>query len=375
MSNDFEIERVDLLGARASRDKGIGAEFPQRVETNTDLNYYDKAKTIDTQLNFGSPSSIIYEVKRKLYEEDLTLLVRSNAYFGKVKKGIQRNANRRQKCARMLALSFKEDTKMTPALNDRILKLQEGFEIVGIYDGYNLTPAALREQIKASVKMMAELGIKPKRVNVRIPTILQKPEILREKIAIAFSETNGVALKHAAFGRAKRQYRVIRSFGEHGGWTHMYDMRGVWTGNDRTSLMHIAQLLSIDSFGLRTGKKPPENIPPITPKRLDIGTLGTLTAQEHSQRYGHDLFCGCYVCAGKTMEDMQQDYSPEERYPIFRSHLPYAANFEFGFDRQAILQEGNTLLNRLRKKEFMAEPFKHIFNTDINNRAFQPKLF
>jgi hypothetical protein len=275
----------------------------------------------------------------------------------------------------MLAVSFKEDTKMTPALNDRLLRLQEGFEVVGIYDGYNLTPSVLKEQIKESIKMMAELGITPMRVNVRIPTMLQKPDVLKEKMAIAFAETDGVAIKHASFGRAMRQYRVIRSFGESGKWTHMYDMAGVWPANDRTSLMHVAQLLSIDSFGLRTGNKPPDDVAPITPKRMDIGSLGNLTAQEHAQRYGRNLFCSCHVCAGKTMEDMLDDYNPYQLYPIFRSHLPYASNFEFAFDRQAILQEGDSLLKRLREKEFMAAPFKQIFKMDINSKAFQPRLF
>ena len=45
------------------------------------------------------------------------------------------------------------------------------------------------------------------------------------------------------------------------------------------------------------------------------------------------------------MEDMQNDYSPHESYPIFRSHLPYVSNMEFAFDRQAILDEGRHLQN------------------------------
>ena len=214
MTDNFEVERVDLLGARASRDRGIGAEFPQRVDTNSDLNYYDKAKVIDTKLRFDNPSSTLYEVKRKFNEEELIQLIRSNAYFGKVKKAIHRNANRRQNCTKMLALSFKEDTKMTEALNDRIIRLQDGFDVLGIYDGYNLSPEALQEQIKTGLKTMRELGIEPKRVNVRIPTMMQKPDILKAKMAIAFAETDGVALKHASLARAKRQYRVVRSFGE-----------------------------------------------------------------------------------------------------------------------------------------------------------------
>ncbi len=74
------------------------------------------------------------------------------------------------------------------------------------------------------------------------------------------------------------------------------------------------------------------------------------------------------------MEDMQNDYSPHESYPIFRSHLPYVSNMEFAFDRQAILDEGRHLLNRLRNKEFMEQPFRHLFNADINNRQYQTRL-
>lgn len=375
MSNkDFEVEQVDMLGARASRDKGIGAEFPQRVETSTDLNYYERAKVIDTKLKFDKPSSTLYEVKKKLSESELALLVRSNAYLGKIKKGIQRNANRRQNCTRMLALTLKDDIKMTPTLNDRFLRLQDNsFEVIGIYDGYNLTPSALQAQIKDSFRTMAELGIKPKRVNVRMP-MLQRPEILKAKMAVAFAETDGVALKHSSFERAKRQYGMVRSFAGRGKWVHMYDMRSVWTGNYRTSLMHIAQLLSIDSFALRTGSKPPKNIAPVTPKRLDMESLGALTIQEHTQRYGHELYCACPLCIGKTMFDMQDNYSPYERYPIFRSHSAYASNFEFALDRQAILNEGKHLLNRLGNKEFMAEPFKYLYKTDINSMASQARL-
>ena len=108
---------------------------------------------------------------------------------------------------------------------------------------------------------------------------------------------------------------------------------------------------------------------------MDIGSLGNLTEQEHTQRYGAELYCACPICRSKTMADMKNDYSPYERYPIFRSHMPYAANFEFAMDRHSILQEGTHLLNRLRDKEFMAEPFKSIYGEDINTKSFQPKLF
>jgi hypothetical protein len=374
MSETFEVEQIDMLGSRASRDRGIGAEFPQRVETNTDLNYYDRARKVDTKIQFGSPSSTIYEVKRRFNEDELERLVTNNAYFGAVKKAIERNANRRQNCTRMLAVSFKENTRMTPKLSERLIALQEKFEVVGIYDGYNLTSSALKESIGISQKVMNELGMSPQRVNVRIPTLIQRPELLKDKMSISFAETDGVALKHAAITRALKQYRVIRAFNEKGKWTHMYDMANVWTGNDRTSLMHIIQLYGIDSFGLRT-RKPPKNILPITPKRLDIGSLGTLTIQEHTQRYGHDLSCPCPICVNKTMDDMQNDYSPYERYPIFRSHLPYASNIEFALDRDAMLNGGKHLLNMLRSKEFMAEPFRAVYNDDINSRSFQPRLF
>ncbi len=374
MSSNFEVEQVDMLGARASRDRGIDAEFPQRAETNTDLNYYDKVKKIDTRIQFSNPSSTLYEVKRRFKADELIQLLSNTAYFVAIKKAIERNANRRQNCTRMLTISFKENTKMTSKLNEKMLGLQQNFEVVGIHDGYNLSPYALGEMIKNSMQFMAEVGMKPKRVNVRIPTMLQQPDILKQKMALAFGETDGVALKHASISRAPRQYRVIRGFNEKGGWTHMYDMANVWTGNDRTSMMHITQLYGIDSFSLRT-RKPPKNLPPLTPKRLDIGSLGNLTTQEHRQRNGHDLSCPCYICVGKTMDDMENDYSPYERYPVFRAHLPYAANLEFAFDRHSILEKGKSLLNRLRNKEFMAEPFRQIYNADIHSTAFQPRLF
>ena len=375
MSNsDFEIEQVDTLGARASKDTGINAEFPQRVETSTDLNYYNTAKKVDTKIQFPQPSSTIYEVKRRFDADELALLISSNRYYGSVKKAIERNAKRRQNCARMLAVSFKENTRMTPKLSERLLGLQEIFEIVGIYDGYNYTASNLQDAIKTSYKIMDDVGMTPKRVNVRIPTMIQHPELLRDKMSVSFKETDGIAIKHAAISRAPRQYRQIRTFTEKGKWTHMYDTAGVWSGNDRTSLPHILQLYGIDSYGHMTRKKPPEGLPPITPKRLDIGSLAHLTIQEHTQRYGRELYCPCPLCAGKTMIDMENDYNPYERYPIFRSHLPYASNFEFAMDRHAILEKGKALLNRLQDKEFMAEPFKAIYGTAIDSPAYQPKL-
>lgn len=374
MSNrEFEIEQVDMLGARASRDRELGTEFPQRVETNTDLNYYDKAKKVDVKLKFEHPSSTIYEVKRRFDAVQLEQLVNSNRYLGAMKDRIKKNANRRQDALRMLAISVRENTHITAKMNERFIALQEGFDVIGIYDGYHLTPHDLKERIKSSVRFMEENGITAKRINVRMPTIIQHPDTLKQKMAVAFAETDGIALKGASFDRATRQYRVIRSFNARGEWTHMYDMANVWTGNDRTSMMHIAQLFGIDSYSLRT-RKPPKNIPPLTPKRLDIRGLGNLTLEEHLTRYGHDLSCACYVCMGKTMEDMQNDYSPHERYPIFRSHLPYASNMEFAFDRQAILDQGRHLQNRLRQKEFMVQPFRHLFNEDITSRLYQPRL-
>lgn len=113
MSSNFEVEQVDMLGARASRDRGIDAEFPQRAETNTDLNYYDKVKKIDTRIQFSNPSSTLYEVKRRFKADELIQLLSNTAYFVAIKKAIERNANRRQNCTRMLTISFKENTKMT----------------------------------------------------------------------------------------------------------------------------------------------------------------------------------------------------------------------------------------------------------------------
>jgi hypothetical protein len=272
-----------------------------------------------------------------------------------------------------MAFSFKEKTKMTPTLNEKLVLAQEGFDVVGIYDGYNLTPMDLKAQIKASEKIMDENGIKPKRINVRIPTMIQRPDILKEKMQIAFQETDGVALKHASINRTPRQHRLIREFNSKGGWTHMYDLPNMWRGNSRTSMMHVEQLYGIDSFSLRT-RKPPNNPLPITPKRLDIGTLGNLTEQEHQQRHGDELLCACAICMNRSMSDMINNYSPYERYPIFRSHLPYASNVEFAMGRDAILNGGKHLLNRMRAKEFMVQPFLAVYGQDIN-QTFQPRLF
>lgn len=77
----------------------------------------------------------------------------------------------------------------------------------------------------------------------------------------------------------------------------------------------------------------------------------------------------------RTMADMENDYSPFEGYTMFRSHLPYASNIEYALDRDAMENGSKHLLNRLRNNEFMAQPFKAIYNEGINSRNFQPRLF
>ena len=239
MSYTFNLDGVHRLGMRASQIS-VGSkktEFPQREETCTDRGYLQR---LPSDIQIRSAPSDLYLVKRKYTEEALKRLIQSSSFFQKEKDRIAGLLSNRRDAITSFNASIARATTITEAMNQRLVGLQKGFDVLRIFDSWDLTPNQLRERIRSSKKYAAEYGIDDDASVIKVSiNPIQGPNLLREKLEAIYSETDGASVKYASPLRAPRQFGVIKAFGEIEKWNDMYDVPKTWRGNGRTSMMHM----------------------------------------------------------------------------------------------------------------------------------------
>lgn len=120
-----------------------------------------------------------------------------------------------------------------------------------------------------------------------------------------------------------------------------------WRGNWITSQIHTPNFNGIDVTALLSlptprGEKEKKSIEEI--KRFDKNSLGVITLKDHLDLYGEDLNCNCPVCSNKSLPDIKNIYSVNQKGELDPSYLDkicklhelYASTKEFENERKYI---------------------------------------
>lgn len=153
-----------------------------------------------------------------------------------------------------------------------------------------------------------------------------------------------------------QQYQTIYEKRAEDIWYHVF---GVPKAPKNKSVAHIHELQNwgIDTFSpevryiqpkaishliFESRKIKPEEV--VCPRRFDYQTLGIITENDWTEKYGHDIHCSCPVCTGKDlssfkdtyMHDLDGSFAPRLLYDADRTHTLISRTNEFIESKEAI---------------------------------------
>jgi len=124
----------------------------------------------------------------------------------------------------------------------------------------------------------------------------------------------------------------------------------LWRGNWTTSQIHTPNFSGIDVAALLSMPAPPNKKPDDKEKtidevkRFDKDMLGVIKLKDHLALHGEDLNCDCPICSNKSLADIMEKYSinqkggfePSYLDKICKLHELYASTKEFENERKYI---------------------------------------
>ena len=376
---ELEIEENDPLGARATTLTvgEVKISTPFRIITNTDQYHAENVEAFTHgEISVDFPHAV-FQVKRRFSKEDLRELVKSKGFFESELEKIKGILNKKPKMVKWFEATIGQRVSITDAENNALLSLglKAGANINTAYDSYDITITQLEQRLKNSAKQ-AEGEQFCEGFVVKMP-VVQSRKAIEDKTTISVKHTDGVDFAYSSPTYAHEKYLTARNILiETEKYFGIADVPKAWSGNARTSIMHVLELYGFDGFSPRTNKrfKMTKRIQPR--KRFDKTTLGYLQMpHEHISRYGQNLACFSQCPVDRpypTLQEQSNDFSPKEQGSVYRVHEAYDSQAEFELNREATLEGKGALAKQFQAHEFALQPLKELFGIDF--KTTQTKL-
>ena len=365
----FKVENNDM-GAVAGRiqEAGIWINTPTRALSSKELSHGEKVTNEET--TSAEFPHVIYEVNRYFQKRSILSFIKDYQVAYRIQKQIEKDSNKGGNRITLFHPVLDKDLEITEEINSKLiaLQLQCNLDAVSILDDYKTSPKIFEERLKKSMKQIDDDSpIEP------MPTLrLDVDEkVFMNKIKVILN--NDITLLDVIYAPITKYYtnyvylsKVIEKYDL---WIHMSEVERLWRSNYRTSMMHILPFLGISTFAIKS-RPLPFGLFKITmkkAKRFDGRCLGHITNDEHSERYGEDLNCNCFVDKGQTLSNFYESFSGASLLnSALICHETNGSLREFMNFRKEIVS--SSCRDYTREKEFLKEPFKRIFNIDLNNK-------
>lgn len=384
--NTIEVEGIGGIGNRTRaralilKDTRVGdIPFPLRFTTQTDLNH--ATRVVNVESSYGNKMSIpfiskVYGVNRSYDKTRLTAIAKGKSVYEAELDTILKGANRKSDSLTALLANIDPQIPITDTYDDRFIMLQTPLDVVSIFDSRHIGHQEFEERLRRDIRLIDQLDhdkVKVARIIMR-----QSKDALERKLKVAFGMEglDGVFLQYANPDYAYEKLALLRSYINSPKWIHMFGVPK-WATDGKTSMAHVLPLFGMDSISLRT-HKPFEPNYVIDVKRLNWRLGGYLEfPNEYRQTYGEKLDCmaDCPPDHSKTVQDILDEYSPEDRLSEARIHEAYESQYAFMESRMGIMSESGALFKLYKSKALLKQYFHRTDGIDFNiNPLIQGRL-
>lgn len=381
----------EMFGSRAGIIKDVGMEekTPVRIPNSKEVSHADfiEDKNLAT-ITFHQ--NIIASVKHFKPMRMGEIIKNSEVWFG-FQQSLQKFVSRFDDKKVFFKPIFPDYTKdgrkfiFNNDMNKAILEMQlqplepnynNSMELITINDIHSTSP--VEQSVKRFVQSRdyiedSEGGISKKPV---VSLKFTKEVVFQQKVRELFN--NGFDcfdIEYASIVEQLPNYKFLQKFSEDKDvWLNISQVPRTWSGNKKTSMIHLLQPFGFDSYILKLTKPFPPDKPFMivrkNAKRFDGRTLGLITEAEHRKLHGDDLGDKCPICKNRTLNEFFQVYSGAE---LLKSaldvHEVFDSQKEFLTSREFVKE--NKFKNYIKKKLYMVAPIRKIFGFDLNQRPLK----
>lgn len=373
--NEIEVDGISGIGKKTKaraitiKNTAIGdIAFPHRALTPTDLNHANSVIAVSKTLTIPFISQI-YGINRDYSKVKLDAIAKGKSKFEQEMEAIIERANRKDKVFKFLIPNIDQKIPITDAHDDQLIMLQAGLNEIDIFDSSHMGVQELETRIRRDVKLIKEFDGE-KVIAVRINT-KQRSVMLEKKLKLIYGteEIGKISTPYMNPDYAYDKLTLFRNYANKPKWVHMSGIPKRAT-DGKTSMAHVLAMFGIDSISLRTHKPfEPDHILNVNRSNWRTGAYLDFP-NEHRQRYNESLDCmvDCPPDHDKKVEDIMNEYSPEERLSEVRVHEAYETQYGFWETRMKILGEHGELFKLYKSREFLRRYFEGLEGIDFKAR-------